>query len=338
MKILSLITHFQHIDSWERSTIRIDKELQSWNHLNRIQKAWFTAKIASKYDCIVFFFDPFILVLYSGFYLLQHPKLKKPHTVFTTWLCDVSRFQKRSFTIMGFYDLLRWHFYRLFIKDCDKIVVHSSFERELYSKTFKVLPEKFEFIHYCVRHDALVDGRISEGGSKDEYVIAAGRHRDFATFIEAMKDSNHYGVIICGESDLNSLSKPIPGNIKVYTEIPFSQYRSLIRQAKALVIPLFKLKTLRSLGQVAAFEAIAQHVPVIASRSFQLQDYFSDKEIMYFEPEDFQELQNQIDLLYTEENLIKPLATRAYDLMMEKYTDQCYTDALLTICGTFAKE
>ena len=136
MKILSLITHFQHIDSWEQSTTRIDKVVPSWASMGRSAKAWSAARIASGFDCIIFFYDPLVCVLFLPYFIIQHFSKVKPKLVFTTWLCDVSVFREMKFNPRGSYNFLRWVFFCFFVRICDKIIVHSSYEVNLYANVF----------------------------------------------------------------------------------------------------------------------------------------------------------------------------------------------------------
>lgn len=196
--------------------------------------------------------------------------------------------------------------------------------------------EKFEFVPYCVRHDALDHTKELLGSKSAEvYVLAAGRNRDLWTFIRAMTATGIRAVVVGGKSDRNKVPAKLPDNVNTYFEIPFHQYRDLISNAHILVIPLRKDHMHRSLGQVAAFEAIAKGVPVIAARTFQLADYFaSEKEVLYYEPENAGDLRSKILRLMDDSQLRDSLTKCAYDRMMSQYTDIHYTDALLRLCRT----
>jgi len=166
-----------------------------------------------------------------------------------------------------------------------------------------------------------------------EYILAAGRSRDFQTFIAALGNSPFRGVIIGGQEDKDLfLQKDLPPNIFAYFEIPFQQYRAWITGAKALVVPLFVNRGFRSFGQIATFEAIASHVPVIASRSFQLTDYFTDEvEILFYQAGNSNELRKQIERVMRDHLLREQLSQGAYSRMLAHYTDEIYTKSLLQL-------
>ncbi len=99
------------------------------------------------------------------------------------------------------------------------------------------------------------------------------------------------------------------------------------------VVPMSADKMTRSLGQIASFEAMARRVPVVAARTFQLEDYFSDeKEILFYEPGNSLDLRRQIERLLVDGELRDSLTKRAHDRLMDNYTDEQYTKALLELC------
>jgi len=199
----------------------------------------------------------------------------------------------------------------------------------MYSQCFHLSSAKFVFIPYCVRADAL-DRDINL--QKQDYIIAAGRHRDYSTFIKAVSCLKIKGIIIAGNSDRSLIPATLPENVEVQYEVPFYRYRELISQSKVLVIPLSKTSMLRSLGQVTVFEAVAMKVPVIASRTFQLTDYFQeDRELLFFESGDANDLQEKMELIISQPELVQKLTTNAYQKMMQSYTDKHYTDELINL-------
>jgi len=338
MKILSLITHFQHVASWKNKTKVITDEIPSWGKIHRTVKAWKLAKIAPKYDCIIFFYDSLLLFIFCQLFRFRHPFKEKPVIIFTTFLCDVSRFNNFNFSFRGLYDAIRKLYYRIFINLCDKVVVHSTKEILYYADTFKVSINKFHFIPYFVRSDALVSQEEENLIKSENYIITAGRHRDLLTFINALKNSEIQGIIVCGASDRKSLPNKLPDNISIFIEIPFHDYRKLIRRASIVVVPLFRDKWIRSLGQIVTFEAIAKGIPVVASKSFQLTDYFiSEEEILFFEPGDAEHLRRQLHRIQTDETLRNLLTASSYNKMMKLYTPQIYTSSILKLAGNIKR-
>lgn len=90
----------------------------------------------------------------------------------------------------------------------------------------------------------------------------------------------------------------------------------------------------RSLGQIAAFEAMSCRVPVIAARTFHLRDYFDDGEhILFYEPGDPGDLRRRIESVLNDTSLRQRLITNAYERVSQEYTPEKYTELLLRICN-----
>lgn len=332
MEILSLITHFEHIPSWVESVHTITQIDEKWNRRRVWSKAWFVANHAHFYDQIVIFFDLRFALLLCLLLKIVFWQNKKARIIFTTYLCDISffnRYKKIGF-LPYFYHKLRFLMHQFILNSVHQVVVHSRAEIEMYSRCFYVPLTKFVFIPYHVRADAILSR--DKDKQKKDYIIVAGRHRDYSTFIKAISYIQIKGVIIAGKSDHNLIPATLPENVEVNYEVPFSHYREMISQSTGLVIPLSNTSMLRSLGQVAVFEGVASKVPIIASRTFQLTDYFQeDQEILYFKPEDANELREKIELLISHPDLVKQLTTNAYNKMMRSYTDKHYTDKLIDL-------
>jgi glycosyltransferase involved in cell wall biosynthesis len=332
--ILSLITHFSHLPLWEENTTRIDIVDPDWAKRSLLAKAWTIVRLAPQYDCIVFFYDTRLPVIFWFLYCLFHLSKPRLRIVFTTFLCDVAPFVKLSYSHKDWMRArLRYYYYLVFTRIVKTIVVHSSAEINIYASMFRVPRNHFRFIPYFVRRDAL-SSENEAMTSTVPYILVAGRHRDLQTFMSALHDSSFHGVIIAGRDDEHSLlQQGLPPNIEAHFELPFSQYRAWIAGAAAFIVPLSSDQTIRSLGQIATFEAVAHNVPVIASRTFQLMDYFKDgEEILFYQPGNSQELRKQIELAMTTQALRDQLTQRAYRRMLEQYTDERYCEALLNVC------
>ena len=291
LRILSLITHFAHVARWEANTTRIDLIDPIWHERSLLSKALKLLELAPEYNQIVFFYEIQLVVIFWLLYLARYRTNPRERIVFTTFLNDISSFVSFPRISMGWFrEKFRFIYYFAFTRMVKVIVVHSSSEVDFYASTFHLPRTRFQFIPYFVRRDAISSNLQTRALTTDQYILAAGRHRDFQTFISALHDSPFRGVIVGGQEDRAILlQKDLPPNIEVYFEIPFEQYRAWIAGAKAFIVPLFADLFIRSLGQIATFEAIAHHVPVIASRNFQLTDYFTEEvEILFFQAGDFE--------------------------------------------------
>lgn len=330
VRILTLLTHL-YVANWETKTTKIDEIDPLWLKRSVWSQARQLVHLAQAYDSILFYNDIRLPVLFWLFCLVRHAATPPQRLVYCGLLCDVSRFRE-PFRLDGrwFYDRARWFYYALFVRIHACLVVYSRAEVQLYAETFRVPTARFKFVPFYVPTDALNGASIAQSVAPEPYILAAGRHRDFATFGAAMRNLSVQGIMVAGENDRATIPHDLPSNVRMYFELPREQYRTLIRGARIFVVPLYATRWTRSLGHIAAFEAVAAHVPVIAARTFQLADYFcGDQEILLYEPEDAADLQRQIERLMNDAELGRTLANKAYARMVTEYTEQKYAEALL---------
>lgn len=334
VRILTLLTHLR-VASWEAGTTRIDEIDPLWMRRSVWSEAWHLIHLADAYDSILFYNDVSLPVLFWLFYFVRHAATPPQRLVYCGFLCDVSRFNE-LFRLDGcwFYDRARWFYFWLFVRIQSCLVVYSRAEVQVYADSFRVASTRFKFVPFYVRTDAMNDAPLQQTVSPEPYILAAGRHRDFATFGAAMRNLSVQGIVVAGDNDRASLPANLPPNVRTYFELPRPQYRELIRGARVFVVPLYATRWARALGQIAAFEAVAAHVPVIAARTFQLADYFcGEQEILLYEPEDAADLQRQIERLMNNVELGRTLAKNAYARMVREYTEEKYAEALLEVMG-----
>lgn len=126
--------------------------------------------------------------------------------------------------------LMKWSFRRV-----NRFVIFSTMEKRLYEEYFGIPAEKFERITWGVAPP------IDQPGPRQievPYVVSmGGEARDYPTLVEvarAMKDTLF--VLIVRPATLSGLQ--LPPNIKVFTNIPWTDAWSLVYYSALAVIPL----------------------------------------------------------------------------------------------------
>jgi glycosyltransferase involved in cell wall biosynthesis len=330
MKILSLITHFRHLETWEHNTTCIETIHPNWKSVSLFRKARTIVSFVREWDSIVFFSDLKLPVLVWILALLRGRNVHS-RIVYTTFLCDTSRFKSPMHQWRP-YELARYLFLWGFVRVCRVIVVHSSAEVREYSSVFHTAPERFSFIHYFVRDDALKPMSYTLDGAAIRPVVAAGRHRDYRTLLAALDGAGIAATVIAGHSDAGELAEACRTGVDVRYEVSFEEYRERIQRASLFVLPL-GTNMARSLGQIAVFEAIAGKTPVVAAKVTQLVDYFDD-EVLYYQPGDPEKLREGIRAALKDPEAAAARAEKALHRMLRDYTSENYVRSLLHLCGT----
>ncbi len=285
-----------------------------------------------QYDAIIMYGDAKLTVLFGLLRWCIRPSLRMVQLEF--YFDTAEPVSGEASVASRMRRALRNLFYQLLVFLSDVIIVHSEQEVEDYSKYFHAPPGRFRFIPYYAYADAKSWQQERHLPSNaPSYVLAVGRHRDYRCFIEALRNQPWQAVIIAGDSDRPSIGTNLPVNIKVHYELPFEKYRDYIANAAVLVIPLSDDTCRRSLGQIAFLEASQMRIPVVAAKTFQLTNYASDQEVLFYAPGNAEELRRQIQRLFEEPELRDRLTRRAFVHVASCFTMENYVIKLLHACG-----
>lgn len=157
-------------------------------------------------------------------------------------------------------------------KHVDRFVVSSTIERLLYTQHFDLDPQRFEVILWGVNPPEVSEGRIIEG----DYVCAVGGNaRDYSMLMDvARARADVPFVVVARPANLEGLD--VPGNVRTLTNIPFADAMAIIRDARAMVLPLKTTET--PCGHVTIVGAFYLGTPVVVTASTGIEDYVTDDE------------------------------------------------------------
>ena len=117
----------------------------------------------------------------------------------------------------------------------DRFVVFSTMERDLYSRTFGIPPERIEMIYWGVGAPSVTS--LPTGVGPDFISAVGGEGRDYTTFLAAMTKLPHIRAEIVARPDSIGSAR-IPRNVTVRTNIPSGEANAIIRHSRFLVVPL----------------------------------------------------------------------------------------------------
>ena len=259
--------------------------------------------------------------------ILPGGRLRK--IVFVTLLVDISRYKKRSFK-----NIIHWFMYYLFIRIPNNILVHTSHEVIAYKKVFRdTKKDRIVQINYF-SYNSFKDFSKNYNKKKNSpYIVCAGNHRDIATFVNAANKLNKTkSIVIAGEGDRKDWGGYNNDKIQILFNQPYSKYQKIISGATALIIPIKKQSPTRSLGLIAAFEAIYLQVPVIVSNTFHLKDYFNSNDIYYYSSENVDSLLDTINYVLSEPKDVFKKTRNAFEKTKIQYNKDTFLKNLYSIC------
>lgn len=226
----------------------------------------------------------------------------------------------------------RYWLYRLLLSTMDAVFVHSRFEVRELALYFGLSEARFRFVPYFPYYDATkLEMPDWETRWQDGYVLCPGRHRDHETFVAAAREIPRKCVIVTGRQEGNALSQQsLPSNVELCVEVPAAEYYGLFTGAAVVVLPLAKAHYLRSLGQIAYFEAARHQTPVVMSRSPQLTDYVREgQDALCYAPGDARELAFGVNRILQNNALGKYLAASAQTYILDSFSHTKYVRAIL---------
>ena len=161
------------------------------------------------------------------------------------------------------------------------------------------------------------------------YLVAVGRdaRRDFGTLVHAASDLGCDLKIVTQAYLVPESARDNP-RVQILDGLSYEQLFSLYAGAAVAIVPVRKNTTYMS-GIRATMEAMSLGVPVVASRVSGMEDYFKhNEEIVYFEPENKDDLVRSIERVMRDEKTRSDLVRRARKKVVEQYSVSDWADSL----------
>ncbi len=209
--------------------------------------------------------------------------------------------------------LVRWAFGRI-----DLAFVHSRADLTELRRKLALRENQMAFRRYWRFMPEAADLDFAKADeAPDGYVLAYGAtDRDFATFFEAMRESNHQGIAVVRPWAVEGLTAP--KNVTVHEHLPLAQLDGLITRAAVCVIPL--LGDLPSSGQIALLSAYRQGKASICTEVKGIIDYLEEGAVERVPARDAEALRAAIDRLMTE-----PAARQRLEQAAKKVSDTVFS-------------
>lgn len=198
-------------------------------------------------------------------------------------------------------------------KQVDRFVVFSSMERKVYAEYFDIDPGRIDMILWSV-HEPNLPATVAPIESS-EYLCALGSQgRDYATLFAAMRLLPQLKLVVVATAE-SVEGLPVPENVKIYANIPFSHAQNILHHSRFMVVPLRDNQV--PCGHVTLVNGMFSRKAMIVTESEGVLDY----------------IQNCRNGVFVAPKAVNDLAR----VIEELWTDSAKTDALAEAGNQFAK-
>jgi glycosyltransferase involved in cell wall biosynthesis len=167
----------------------------------------------------------------------------------------------------------RWIFSKA-LSRVELFVVYSTMERDLYSRVFRLPPERFDVVLWGVRAPEVDQPLVRT--EEDDYVCAIGGNaRDYPTLIAAVQRLPHIRFVVVARPE-NFRGLDLPVNLTVRTNIPFGVAMNVLLHSRFMVLPLFSSEV--PCGHVTLVAAMHLGKAFVITDSTGVRDYVRDGE------------------------------------------------------------
>ena len=211
-------------------------------------------------------------------------------------------------------------------KHIEKLVVHSTYELDVYAEWLGLPKSQFEFIPYTTDAEAIAAWVDDE---PDEPFVAAlgSAHRDFPTFFKAVEELNLPTVVAAGRPALQGIN--VPPNVQTPFDITRADCHVIAQHGRVNVIPLAPKESIAAAGYVTIVEGMYMGRPLIVTDCYSVRDYIIDGETgLLVKPNSVDDLRDAIERLWHDEDLRNELGRNAQEYAREHFSEKAASQAL----------
>lgn len=205
----------------------------------------------------------------------------------------------------------RWLFRRL-MRHIDVLTTLSPLNAEVARKLFPAT--RVEVVSFGIPSETMIKPQLRAGPAR---VVAVGndRHRDWSVLVKAVaKVEGAYLDILSGSAPQSLVGRHC--NMRIYAAKTNTELEAAYANASVAVIPL--LENLHASGATVIQEAVLSGVPVIASDTGGLRNYFTDDEVTYVPVGDAAAMAAAIIALTSDPQAANAQAERAQRAMLQR--------------------
>lgn len=218
-------------------------------------------------------------------------------------------------------------------RSLDGVIYHTEIQREYYEACHPWLLDKSRFIPFGTDAEFFQKAKLGKTGSTEadgqdpaaagklqepSYILSFGKiKRDWATLLKAYDESRQeLPLKIVGNAELRSKNS----RVEILPAVPLSKLLDLIRGAAFCVVPLEAMPY--SYGQMTLLQQMAMGKAVIAADVPSLAAYHDGDGVVWYQPENAEDLAGKIDALTENPARCALLGERAAALIRTTYHEE----------------
>jgi glycosyltransferase involved in cell wall biosynthesis len=230
-----------------------------------------------------------------------------------------SRLMAHSFNFTRLPSKLKTIVFRLGLKRADRLVTFSNVEREVYSRTFHLPKDRFDFVYWGANAPI-----VSDKNAYGDYVSSIGGNaRDYATLMEAARRLPHIPFIVVGRPE-NFAGLDIPQNVTTHVDTPLEFAMSLLKYSRFMVLPLNSSEV--PCGHVTIVAAMHLGKAMIVTASSGVDDYvMPDQNALVCPAKDADSFSSLIEKLWEDRDLCARLGASGKSFALVNCSEQKIT-------------
>ncbi|MEJ1222843.1 glycosyltransferase [Sediminicola sp. 1XM1-17] len=211
------------------------------------------------------------------------------------------------------------------------ITVNSAELIASYSYRLKLSIEKF-----FVLHDPIFDSyKSSEFVKKDSYIFCGGEaRRDWKTIVKAAELTPELSYVFVARKKYFDLKTLIPGNVKIYFDIPQEEYYKLFEESTIIALPL---KDKKPAGLINLIRAAMLSIPIVSSNTPSINNYIENNiSGILVKMNDPVEFSTALKRIYDDFEIQENYANNLKKSIVCNFSKESYSSRLIDIINTLA--
>jgi len=212
-------------------------------------------------------------------------------------------------------NFLRYPLVKKLFSPVDEIICHTKKQKREYEK---LLDEStsINFVPLGINYRDIPEGREID----ERYAVTIGyMERDWQTLFKALEEAPIPLKIIGINSDDVSYPKSLAPYLDFKGYLYKERFDEVVGKSSLVILPIEE--TNHATGQLTLLNSFSQAKPVIVSNVTGVKDYiFNRKNCMVYQPKDYRDLKNKIDILWNSPKLRKKLGKKARETVKIKFS------------------